>query len=214
MNALGGFAQHARAGIRLLYDASTTNVDVQADAGSPNGPVNLHISVLSGVVIDSALVGVPAFDISGVASGSFGLLDNVGKLRGIGGNGGRGRRVLNGNSGGGGGGAGDDVGQGASNGGSDGTTTTGGAGGGLTGSSGHSSAADNGAPGGAAINSSGVSLTIINANGEIHGGGGGGGGGGGTGLASGTAAAAAISETLGLVAVVTIRAPAVRAVTQ
>ena len=178
MSALGGFAQHARAGIRLLYDTSVTDVDIQSDIGSPNGPVSVHISILSGVVISSTAQGSPAFDMSGVSSGSYGLIDNAGTFRGIGGNGGIGWRGLSGRAGGGGGGGGDDVGLGAARGGVDGTTATGGAGGSSGATDGGTSAAEPGAIGGAAIDSSGVSLTIINANGEIHGGGGGGGGGG------------------------------------
>lgn len=171
----------------LVLGASENDVDVFARLNSPAYAFTGYIYVLPGVVIGSSSSTTPGMDFTGFIAGSSFQLINEGRISGAGGAGGAGGDAYAGSAqvgAGGGGGAGTVVGAGGTatspaTAGSAGTDSTGGAHGtsAIAGGSPAFKATEEGENGGDAIASALVTLSIINANGEIWGGGGGGVGG-------------------------------------
>lgn len=75
--------------LSLVLSSNANNVNIFALAGSPSGPVNLEVTVNSGVVIGSSSV-TAAMRIMGFAAGSQITLINSGQILGDGGSGGSG----------------------------------------------------------------------------------------------------------------------------
>ncbi len=75
--------------LSLVLSSSANNVNIFALAGSPSGPVNLEVTVNSGVVIGSSSA-TAAMRIMGFAAGSQITLINRGQILGAGGLGGDG----------------------------------------------------------------------------------------------------------------------------
>lgn len=189
-----GFPFNASGGLFLDLSGPDFGVDVWQRLGSPAYPVSVIVRVRSGVTIGSVANDIPALDFSGFAAGSVAYVQNLGRIQGRGGNGGKGD-IWAASSGGsftqywgsaGGGGAGTAPGTGgitdplrtAPN--ADSGTAIGGGAPGTSEAISTASAtfANNepGEDGGDAIFHGSIFLSINNIDGEIWGGGGGGGG--------------------------------------
>jgi hypothetical protein len=74
----------------VVISSNQTNYNLHTALGSPTSPVNVSVTINSGVVVSSNNTSTPAFDQGSLPAGSRVTLVNNGSLRGMGGAGGAG----------------------------------------------------------------------------------------------------------------------------